>query len=437
MTIERELLKKVILEQSVIPIPRDYVDRQINSVITRLIKGNSIIIITGVRRCGKSVVLKNIRNALPESSYYINFDDDRLVNFTVDDFQTLYEVFVEMFGVQKTFYFDEIQNILQWERFVRRLHDQGNKVFITGSNASMLSVELGTRLTGRNISVEMYPYSFYEFVAYKNISLLQRIVKNNLITTTIDTGLIVGLFEEYMEVGGFPEYVKDRQDDYISSLYENILYKDIIVRNRITKIHEVKQLVFSAASNVAKKITLNSVRKMLSLGNASTVSEYYGYLEQSFLTFLVNEYHDSIKQQLRNEKKQYFIDHGMARIIGFRKSEDYGRILENIVFIELKRRKYDIYVHQGKYECDFVVFQKNIIHAAIQVCKSLTDIDTKTREYNGIIEAMSTHKLALGLILTENEQRIETVVVADCSLTIEIMPVWKWLLTPVQLQDLS
>lgn len=428
MPIEREILKKVILEQRAVPMPRDYVERQVNGVIAPLLQGSSIIIITGVRRCGKSVVLKNIRKSLAESDYYINFDDDRLVNFTVADFQILYEIFVEMFGIQKTFYFDEIQNILGWERFVRRLHEQGNKVFITGSNASMLSVELGTRLTGRNISVTMYPYSFYEFVSYKNIALLQRSLENNLTTTTVDTGLFVGLFNEYMQVGGFPEYVKDQQDDYISSLYENILYKDIIVRHKLTKSQELKQLVFFAASNVGKNITLNSVRKMLNLGNASTVSEYYGYLDQSFLTFLVNEYHDSIKQQLRNEKKQYFIDQGMARIVGFRKSEDYGRLLENIVFIELKRQKQDIYVHQGEYECDFVVLHQNKVQTAIQVCKSLIDIDTKTREYNGIIEAMNKYKLTHGLILTENEQKTESIVVGNSTLTIEVIPVWRWLL---------
>ncbi|HSX20920.1 MAG TPA: ATP-binding protein [Gammaproteobacteria bacterium] len=432
MPIERELLKKVILEQRAIPMPTDYVERQINSVITPLLHGSSIIIITGVRRCGKSVVLKNIRKSMQESDYYLNFDDDRLVNFTVEDFQMLYEIFVEMFGEQKTFYFDEIQNILEWERFVRRLHEHGNKVFITGSNASMLSVELGTRLTGRNISVSMYPYSFYEFVSYKNSGLLQRIIKNNLTTTTVDTGLFAGLFNEYMQVGGIPEYVKDQQDDYISSLYENILYKDIIVRHKLTKVQELKQLGFFAASNVGKKITLNSVRKMLNLGNASTVSEYYGYFEQSFLTFLVNEHHDSVKKQLRNKKKQYFIDQGMARIVGFRTSEDYGRLLENIVFIELKRRKQEIYVYQGQYECDFIIVDKNKVKSAIQVCKNLDDIDTKTREYNGILEAMNTHKLDRGLILTENVQKTENIVIENSknNLTIEIMPVWKWLLDP-------
>ena len=169
---DRDLLKQVILEQHGYALPPDYIEREINSVIARLLVGDSILIITGVRRSGKSVVLQNIRQQQSEADYYINFDDDRLVNFGLEDFQTLYEVFIELFGEQKSFYFDEIQNIPDWERFVRRLHDQGNKIIITGSNASMLSKELGTRLTGRHVAVTVYPFSFREFVMFKNPSLL-------------------------------------------------------------------------------------------------------------------------------------------------------------------------------------------------------------------------------------------------------------------------
>lgn len=425
---DRALLKQVILEQSRIPLPADYIERQINSALAPLLKGNLIVIITGIRRCGKSIVLKNIRKHRKESDYYLNFDDDRLVNFTVEDFQTLYEVFVELFGEQKSFYFDEIQNIPGWERFIRRLHEHGNKVFITGSNAAMLSIELGTRLTGRHVNLTMYPYSFFEFFAYKNKKLLENIKDHNFICSTTETGAVLALFNEYMLVGGIPEYVRDKQDEYISSLYDNILYRDIIVRHKLTKHQELKQLVFFIASNIGKKITYNSIRKMLGLGNASTVSEYYNYLEQSFLCFLINEHHNSLKKQLVNEKKQYLIDHGVARLVGFRTSEDVGRMLENIVFIELKRRGQDIYVYNGIAECDFVLKRNNQVTEVIQVCKSISEPETKEREYKGLVEAMQTYKLDQGLILTEDLQRLETIEIDGKSCTIQIMPIWKWLL---------
>lgn len=425
---DRNLLKQVITEQAILPMPTNLVARQIDSVIAPLLLGNSILIISGIRRCGKSTLLRNIRQQRSESDFYINFDDDRLVNFELVDFQMLYEVFVELFGKQQSFYFDEIQNIPEWERFVRRLHDEGNKVFITGSNAAMLSKELGTRLTGRYISVTLYPYSFYEFVSYKNINLLQSIQKDNYITSTVVTGQILALFAEYLQIGGIPEYVRYKQPEYINSLYENILYRDIIVRHKLTKQKELKQLVFYIASNIGKNITFSAIRKFLGLGNASTVSEYFGYLEDSYLCFLVNKYDPSLNKQMLAEKKQYIIDHGIARIVGFMISEDSGRFFENIVYLELLRRGYNVYVHRQDYECDFVLQHSNKIIFAIQVCKTLADPETKQREYKGLLEAMQTYKLTQGLILTENENLVETIAVDNKKYIINIVPLWKWLL---------
>ena len=162
------------------------------------------------------------------SDYYINFDDERLVSFKVDDFQVLLEVFYELFGVQKTYYFDEIQNVDQWERFVRRLHDTGNKIYITGSNARMLSRELGTHLTGRYLSHELYPFSFREFILLKNPELLNE----NFYKTNIKAA-ILSLFEDYFNNGGFPNFVKTGDELALKTLFENILYRDIMVRNNL------------------------------------------------------------------------------------------------------------------------------------------------------------------------------------------------------------
>jgi uncharacterized protein len=160
----KELLKSVIFDQQKLGWNTRNVKRDFPPAY---LYNQEIVVITGIRRCGKSTLLQQIRVEQVEKDYFINFDDERLIQFRVEDFQILYETFIELFGVQKTFYFDEIQNIAGWERFVRRLHDYGNKVFITGSNANMLSRELGTHLTGRYVSHELYPFSFREFLEYK------------------------------------------------------------------------------------------------------------------------------------------------------------------------------------------------------------------------------------------------------------------------------
>ncbi len=217
-----------------------------------------ILVISGVRRCGKSVLLQQIRNKQKEQNYFINFDDERLINFTVEHFQLLNEVFIEMFGEQHTFYFDAIQNIAGWERYVRRLYDSGKKVFLTGSNATMLSRELGTHLTGRYVRFELYPFSFKEFISFKNFNL-----PADNIYATVDRGIIAGLLQEYITNGGIPLYLKTNQDLYLKQLYESILYKDVLVRNKLTNERELLQLVFFLASNVTKPSTNKSLTTVI------------------------------------------------------------------------------------------------------------------------------------------------------------------------------
>lgn len=416
------LLKQVILEQSGRTVPLDFVPRTIFAEVQRFHATKEIIIISGIRRCGKSTLLQNIRHQSPEKDYYLNFEDDRLINFTVADFQLLLEVFAELYGSQKTFYFDEIQNIPDWERFIRRLHDQDNKVYITGSNATMLSKELGTKLTGRHIALAMYPYSFYEYVQYHDHSLID---KSTL--TTQEKGSMRRLFNQYCRVGGIPEFVKFEQPEYLHSLYEGIIYRDIITRYKLTQEKPIKELVFYLASHIGKEMTFNALRKVVNLSNASTISEYCGYLENSYLSFLINRYSHSLKKQIYSGKKQYFIDHALAHVIGFKTSEDKGRLLENIVYIELKRRAHEVYFHQENKECDFVIRKKTKIFSAIQVCADLANEETKKREYAGLIEAMQLYQLEEGYILTENMEYEEELLIEKQKYCIHVLPVWKWL----------
>lgn len=417
-------LKQVIFEQNKRSLPEDFIPRECFEQLKALKSNREIIIISGIRRCGKSTLLQKIRASEQQRDYYLNFEDDRLINFTIEDFQLLLETFHELFGPQTIFYFDEIQNIPEWERFVRRLYEDGNKIYITGSNATMLSKELGTKLTGRYISVTLYPYSFREYCNYFSPDLLEK-----QIYTTQEKGKFKKIFADYRRTGGIPEYVKFERIEYLQDVYESIIYRDIITRYKLPHEKPIKELAFFLASNVGKEISFNALSKIINVKGASTVADYCHYLENSFLCFLVSRYSHSLKKQIYYAKKNYFIDHAFSKGIGFRVSEDQGRLLENIVFLELKRRYHDIFFHKDKKECDFVIRQGTQIQAVFQVCVSLDTEEIKRREYSGLIEAMQTYSLNQGFILTDDTESEEVVEVEMKQYKIIIIPIWKWLIS--------
>jgi predicted AAA+ superfamily ATPase len=278
MSITPNQLKQIIADQQLEHrLPEPYIKRAFEEKLLQLKDNKEIIVLTGVRRCGKSVLLQQVREHSAEKDYYFNFEDDRLVEFTVADFQILYETFQELFGPQKTFYFDEIQNIIGWEKFVRRIYNSGNKIYITGSNTTLFSEELGTRLTGRYIAQTIYPLSYYEFVEYQDKTLL-----NKKSYSTQDTANLKKIFSIYCDLGGFPEFVHYKQVDYLHSLYESIIYRDIIVRYKLPNDKLIKQLVFYLASNCSKEFTYSSLKNALGFGSATTVSDYCSYLEKSY-----------------------------------------------------------------------------------------------------------------------------------------------------------
>lgn len=410
----KEVLIQVIADQQALQFNPSDLPRQLEFNEDR-----EIVVISGIRRCGKSTLLHEIRNKNAEFSYYLNFDDERLLDFTVDDFQLLYELFIELFGKQSTFYFDEIQNVTGWERFVRRLYDYGNKVYITGSNASMLSKELGTHLTGRYIPLELFPFSFGEYLQFKNVNYYQQDSRS-----TEGKSILKAHFNDYFFEGGFPAYLKSNNKQYLKALYESILYRDVMVRNGLTREKELVELVYFLASNVSKLASYNSLAKVIGVKNATTAGNYLGYLQNTYLLFLVNKYDPSLKKQIQNPKKIYFIDVGLVKELGFHHSADNGRLLENLVFIELKRKTKQVYYHKQNKECDFVIKEKNKITEAIQVSWSIYEEATKQREMEGLLEAMQTYGLSEGLILTNSEE--DTFVLKEFK--IRVKPVWKWLL---------
>lgn len=415
----KELLKKIIFEQQELcrnivknTVPRDIEDEWVTT--------SEILIITGIRRCGKSVLLQQLRNKLSEQDFFFNFDDERLASFTVSDFQALQECFYELFGQQHTYYFDEIQNIPGWETFVRRLYNEGCKVIITGSNARMLSRELGTHLTGRYISVEIYPFSFVEYLKLINVHPVQA----DFYTTAGRSNLLVQ-FKNYIEDGGFPKYLQTHSSRYLSSLYESIIFRDVMARNALTNEKEIKELVFYLASNATRRITYSSLGKIIGIRHAETVKNYLEYIQQTYMIFQLMKYSPSVKVQMLNPKKIYFIDNAIISRIGFNATDNIGYKLENIVFIELKRRGYDLFYHSDKKECDFIVRQEAGITQAYQVTVSFSDTKTRKREISGLQEAMSVYGLSEGYIITMDEK--ETIQVDEG--VIHIVPAWEWMMT--------
>ncbi|MFH0875090.1 MAG: ATP-binding protein [archaeon] len=415
------LLKQVIVEQKTyFEQDGDFVNRDALSQVKKFIDLPQALIISGIRRCGKSILLKQIKNAYfkDKTTYYFNFEEERIFGFTVKDFDMLYEAFIELYGESKVFFFDELQNIQGWELFVRRMYDRGFKFLITGSNSSMLSKELGSRLTGRYIPIELYPFSFKEFL------LLSKFNIKSTVQTTQERAVLRKHFNEYLLNGGFPEYLLFNAPESLKTLYNNIIYRDTLVRYGISDEKSMRELCLFLFSNFSKEYSFNSLKKMLNLGSPNTVKSYIGHLESSYLVFSTSKYSGSLKEQLYSNKKAYVIDSGLAKLMSFRLSIDIGRILENIAFIELKRRGHNIFYFREKNECDFIISKGNKNFDAIQVCASMQNNDTKEREFKGLIEAAKALKLNSGLILTENEEFKEKIE----GIYISALPLWKWLI---------
>ncbi len=407
----KEALKEIILDQNK-EMPDDFIERDKFQTILENMQNPFVKIISGIRRSGKSTMLKQIKKEF--NGPYVNFDDERFVGFNVKDFQGLYELLIELYGNKKYLYFDEIQNIPGWERFVRRISEDGKNVFVTGSNASMLSKELGTHLTGRHITFSLFPFSFKEYLKFNKVEKAK--------FTTEKKAEIKRYFEKYLYEGGLPEYLQTKNVDYLKSLYESILYRDVMARHKLNNERALKELIYLSANNISKEISFNSVRKIIGIGSPTTVSDYFSYLEDTYLLFLVPKYDYSLKKQIHSNKKLYMIDNALAHQLGFSFSENKGKLLENLVFIELKRRDKEVYYFQEKEECDFIL-RDNKIQEAIQVCYELTR-ENKQREIRGLVKAMQKFKLKKGLILTMDEEK--EIVSENKKITIK--PVWKWML---------
>ncbi len=415
------LLASVLTEQYDAFLAKEIgVQREVLDQLEGIITTPQITVITGLRRVGKSTLLAQIATKyLKHEFYFVNFEDERLLNFQVTDFDLLHETLISLFGEKKTFLFDEIQNVPEWERFVRRLHDQGYKFILTGSNASLLSQELGTRLTGRSIRVELFPFSFKEFLAFKQIE-----IHASKVLTTKQRGKLRKLANEYIAFGGIPDALKYPELAIHKTLYDDVLYRDIATRYKLENTQSLKELAFYLVSNTASLISFNKLKDFLKLGSVNTVKNYIDYLENSWLFFIVNKYAHSVKEQQIAAKKIYGIDTGLTQSVGFSFSKNKGKLIENAVFLHLRRTYQDVYYYktaQG-YEVDFFLPEKRMF---IQVSHHLDAEETRERELRALVSArqeQSTSKTMI--IVTENEKQS----LERDGFQIDIVPLYEWLL---------
>lgn len=342
------------------------------------------LVITGVRRCGKSTLVKQLMQRF-SSAHYMAFEDIRLTDFEKGDFMKAEEVLVEEFGTSANCFFDEIQNVSGWEIYIRQKLDQKKKIVITGSNARLLSRELGTHLTGRHLDFELFPFSYEEYLEF---------------TGSKD---IPGSFEEYLVHGGFPEYLRMRKKEYLQHLLTDILIRDIAVRHGIRNVKALKEIAVFLLSNLGKEFSFHSLRRTFSLGAVTTVIDYISFFEESYLLFPVPRFDYSLKKQSVNPKKIYAIDNGLAIANSLSFSTDAGRMLENLVYIMLRRRFKELFYFRGEHQCDFVIRDQDKVIMVVQVCFRL-NADNKEREINGLLEAMGYFGLKEGLLLTMDEE---------------------------------
>ncbi|MFH1376886.1 MAG: ATP-binding protein [Candidatus Woesearchaeota archaeon] len=362
------------------------------------------LVISGIRRCGKSTLLKQLTNKV-KGFYYFNFEDPRAINFDLKDFEKLNEIFIEEFGDQDYYFFDEIQNVQKWELFIRAMLDKNKHFLITGSNASLLSKELGTRLTGRHLRQELFPFSFKEFLE------LTKKEQNK------------DSFKSYLSKGGFPEYLKFEKSEILHELLNDIIFRDIAIRYKIKNTKALKEIALYLITNIGKEFSYNHLKKIFNIGSINSIISFISYFEDAYLLFTVPRFNYSLKKQIISPKKIYSIDNGISNVNSASFSEDKGRMIENMVYLNLRRKYKNIFYFKEQKECDFIIKDGNKIKEALQVCYELNE-ENKDREIEGLTEALEEFKLKKGYILTFNQT--DKIKIKDK--VIIITPVWKWML---------
>jgi len=412
----------------------DSLERDYSRVMPRDLEisldSGKIISLIGVRRSGKTNILYSLihrlRQTMPaDTLVYINLEDDRLFPLTPHDLGGFLDAYFELFPHNRDrrvyFFFDEIQNAPEWERFIRRLHDTENcSVFVTGSSAKLLSREIATSLRGRTIPFEVFPLSFSEYLRFREIKPGH---------SSRAVSLLKNAFAEYCRTGGFPETagVDDlRAKQILHEYLQMIMYRDVAERHSVGNLFLLKSLIKHCFANIANPLSLsklyNDFRSQGMQLSRNTLFDYISYLEDAYALFLVPVNSPSQREVMRNPRKLYAIDHGLKGVVDLATGNDSGRIFENIVFLQLRRQGQNICYGRQKQEIDFVLPESESPRL-INVAYDISALETRNRELNGLVEGMQGLGVQEALLLTAEVE--ETVTTAAGKIT--ILPLWKWL----------
>lgn len=397
-------------------------------------ESSHIIVITGARRSGKSFIMRQTAKTLIKGGIrknnilIVNFEDPRFVELNTKILQQLYDVYLEFLNPQEKPYLflDEIQEVKDWEKWVRTTHELDKaKIIISGSNAKLLSRELSTLLTGRHLDLVIFPLSFKEFLRFRNVDLSKRF---EIVNKEIE---IKRLLREYIEFGSFPEVVLGGEKKQILlNYFEDILNKDIVRRFKIRKSKELVSLAKFYLGNISSLITFSSLERTLNI-SVDTVEKFSRYLEDTFILFFLKRFSYKFREQEKSPRKVYAIDVGLANTIGFRFSQNMGRLAENLVFLELKRKEIlgsDLEIYYWKdvnhREVDFLIKENLKVKQLIQVCWEVNRPETINREIRALLKAMKEFNLKEGLIITDDYEAEENIK----GKKINYIPLWKWYL---------
>lgn len=398
------------------------IDRQENEEAPKYIKNDLIKVIIGPRRCGKSVFSFQVLKNQGYSFAYANFEDEALIKAINDDYDKFTDELNFVYGKTDYFVFDEIQNLKMWEMYLNKLQRRGYKIIVTGSNAKLLSGELATSLTGRHVPIDLFPFSFQEFLEYKYQN-----------SKPIESQLPYEL-EHYLKQGGFPEALKPEIDaySYLNDLIQTTIMKDVLFRygHTIKKGKKLELLADYLINNCCQEISYRRLAIPLGIKSHNTVEKYINYLQETLLFFTLGKYSFKYSERMSSDKKVYVIDNGLLTARNLFSSPNFGVYFENLIFSELLRRNYranyELFYYKTKNnkEVDFVLKDFNFkIMQLIQVCYDASDTNTRKREEEALLKASQELKCDNLLIITKDfEEQVK-----EGGKIIQYVPAWKWL----------
>lgn len=375
------------------------VPREIRARIPK--RTTQALILTGVRRSGKSVLQAQLLRGRKDA-LYCNLEDTRLYGFSAEDFPTFLALVPELASRNAAVFLDEVQEVAGWQRLARSLLDRGHHLCLTGSNASLLGRELGSLLTGRHLSFEVFPFSYAEYL---------------VATHSRPDARSLGA---YLDDGGFPDFVREREPQILQQLLRDIIQRDITVRYRLRETRHLMNLALFLMANTGQALSLQGLTKGLQIPSVAQTSRYVGYLEDAYVLFPVAKHSPSFRRRVVAPRKYYAVDNGLRRAVAVQTTQDLGHRLENAVFLSLRRRGTDAAYagEKDSWECDFVTDRE-----AIQVTADLTDYN-KAREIRGLLMACSLPGRRDALIITLNQRDRFSV----NGRKIKVVPAWEWLL---------